>query len=105
MPDGGFKSLKLLCLSGPLLPLLSFSRNAMPELERLELRYSMLEGLFGAENLAKLKEVHLTSDDKDDEDRMTKEIASELGTLRRMDRTAPRVIFHQRPIVKKAISG
>ncbi|KAM0905771.1 hypothetical protein ACQ4PT_017182 [Festuca glaucescens] len=105
VPDGRFKSLKLLCLSGPLLPLLSFSRNAMPELERLELRYSMLEGLFGAENLAKLKEVHLTSDDKENEDRMTKEIASELGALRRIDGTAPRIIFHQRPILVKPNSG
>uniref|UniRef100_A0A453TD53 Uncharacterized protein n=1 Tax=Aegilops tauschii subsp. strangulata TaxID=200361 RepID=A0A453TD53_AEGTS len=41
VPDSGFKSLKLMCLSGPILPLLRFSRKAMPELERLEIRYNM----------------------------------------------------------------
>ena len=39
--DGGFKSLKLICFSAPLLPLLSFSVNATPELERLELNFKM----------------------------------------------------------------
>uniref|UniRef100_R7W753 Disease resistance protein RPM1 n=1 Tax=Aegilops tauschii TaxID=37682 RepID=R7W753_AEGTA len=103
--DGGFKSLKLLCLSGPLLPLLSFSSKAMPELERLEIRYSMLEGILGAENLAKLKELHLTSNDKKEEDLMTKEIASELGKLRKVDGTSPRIILHQQPISMKSNSG
>ncbi|KAM3215567.1 hypothetical protein ACQJBY_067534 [Aegilops geniculata] len=105
VPDGGFKGLKLLCLSGPILPQLSFSSKAMPELERLELQYSMLEGIFGAENLAKLKELHLTSEDKDNEDRMTKEIVSELRALKKIGGTAPTVVLHQRPTVMKPKSG
>uniref|UniRef100_A0A8R7V8K5 Disease resistance protein RPM1 n=1 Tax=Triticum urartu TaxID=4572 RepID=A0A8R7V8K5_TRIUA len=67
VPDGGFKSLKLLRFSAPLLPLLSFSRDAMPGLERLELRFS----------LAELKVVHMTLEDKDGEG-MTKKVAGEL---------------------------
>ncbi|VAI94186.1 hypothetical protein VPH35_133548 [Triticum aestivum] len=34
VPAQGFESLKLLCLSGPLLPILRFSSVAMPELEK-----------------------------------------------------------------------
>ncbi|XP_037467588.1 disease resistance protein Pik-2-like [Triticum dicoccoides] len=102
---GGFKSLKLLCLSGALLPLLSFSSKAMPELERLEIRYSMLEGILGVKYLAKLEEFHLTSDNKDNEDMMTKEIARELGVLRRIDGKGPRVILHQGPLGMKPSSA
>uniref|UniRef100_A0A0E0MI94 Disease resistance protein RPM1 n=1 Tax=Oryza punctata TaxID=4537 RepID=A0A0E0MI94_ORYPU len=59
VPAGGFENLKLLRFSAPLLPLLSFQENAMPSLERLELRFRILEGLFGIQNLKRLKEVHL----------------------------------------------
>lgn len=59
IPAGGFQKLRLLCFSAPLLPLLTFSSGAMPSLERLELRFSMLEGLHGTEFLQSLKEVHL----------------------------------------------
>ena len=95
VPEGGFKSLKLMCLSGFLLPLLSFSRGAMPELERLELRYNMLEGLSGVENLAKLKEVHFTSDAKADEDTMTKDIVEEMGIALKINGKKSKIIVHQ----------
>ncbi|KAM0920175.1 hypothetical protein ACQ4PT_007696 [Festuca glaucescens] len=94
VPDRGFKSLKLLRFSAPLLPLLSFPKNAMPQLEKLEVRFSMLEGLFGVENLAKLKTVHLTSDNKAGED-MTREIQRELESkVRHTDGKMPRIILH-----------
>ncbi|XP_048530414.1 disease resistance protein Pik-2-like [Triticum urartu] len=95
VPDGGFKSLKLLCFSAPLLPSLIFSGQAMPELERLELRFNILEGLFGAENLAKLKEVHLTLDDKAGEG-ITTEIVSEMeSAMKRTGGKTPQIILHQ----------
>jgi len=77
IPDGGFGNLKLLRLCAPLVPLLTFSENAMPKLERLEVRFKMLEGIYGAENLASLKEVYLTLNDKNGE-AMTKYIAEEV---------------------------
>jgi hypothetical protein len=49
----------------------------MPELERLELQFSMLEGLCGVENLAGLEVMHLTLDDKDGE-HMTKMVQREV---------------------------
>ncbi|CAM0908041.1 unnamed protein product [Alopecurus aequalis] len=95
VPDGGFNSLKLLRMSAPLLPLLWFSENAMPELERLELRFSMLEGLSGVENLKGLKVVHLTLDDKAGE-HMTKEVHREVEReVKRTDGETPRVILDQ----------
>lgn len=95
VPDGGFKSLKLLCFSAPLLPSLIFSEQAMPELERLELRFNILEGLFGAENVAKLKEVHLTLDDKAGEG-ITTEIVSEMeSAMKRTGGKTPQIILHQ----------
>ncbi|KAM3393046.1 hypothetical protein ACQJBY_013959 [Aegilops geniculata] len=93
VPDSGFKSLKLLCFSAPLLPLLSFPRKAMPELERLELRFNLLEGLLGVENLAKLKEVHLTLDDKTRQ-AVTKKIAGEMeNAAKKTKAKAPRIIL------------
>jgi disease resistance protein RPM1 len=95
VPAGGFRSLKLLRFSAPLLPLLSFSKDAMPELQRLELRFSMLEGLFGTENLARLEVVHLTLDDKDGE-HMTKEIQREMeSAVKRTGGKMPRIILDQ----------
>lgn len=58
-PAGGFSNLKLLRLTAPRMPLLCFAKTAMPCLERLELNFSMLEGLLGTENLQCLKELHL----------------------------------------------
>jgi disease resistance protein RPM1 len=77
IPNGGFENLKLLRLCAPLVPLLIFSEKAMPKLERLEVRFKMLEGIYGAENLASLKEVYLTLNDKDGEV-ITKYIAEEV---------------------------
>jgi hypothetical protein len=59
VPAGGFEELKLLRFSAPYVPLLSFSEDAMSGVERLELRFSMLEGLLGTENLQSLSEVHV----------------------------------------------
>ncbi|WVZ83090.1 hypothetical protein U9M48_030270 [Paspalum notatum var. saurae] len=77
IPNGGFKNLKLLRLCAPLVPLVNFSEKAMPELERLEVRFQMLEGIYGAENLARLKEVYLRLNDKESEV-MTKQIVQEI---------------------------
>ncbi|VAH25011.1 unnamed protein product [Triticum turgidum subsp. durum] len=94
IPNAGFKSLKLLRFFAPLLPVLTFSKNAMPELERLELRFSMLEGLYGVENLAGIKVVHLTLKDKDGE-YMTKEVQHEVETAvkRKTNGKAPKIIL------------
>jgi disease resistance protein RPM1 len=95
VPAGGFRSLKLLRFSAPILPLLSFSKDAMLELQRLELRFSMLEGLFGTENLPRLEVVHLTLDDKDGE-HMTKEIQREMeSAVKRTGGRMPRIILDQ----------
>uniref|UniRef100_A0A453A699 Disease resistance protein RPM1 n=1 Tax=Aegilops tauschii subsp. strangulata TaxID=200361 RepID=A0A453A699_AEGTS len=67
VPTGGFENLKLLRFLAPFVPLLSFPKNSLPKLERLELRFSMFEGLYGLENLAELEEVHLRVHDKADE--------------------------------------
>ena len=55
VPDGGFKGLKLLRFATPVLPMLIFSENAMQGLERLEMRFKVLEGVFGMDNLAGLQ--------------------------------------------------
>ncbi|KAK8447993.1 hypothetical protein SEVIR_8G194000v4 [Setaria viridis] len=59
VPAGGFMSLKLLRFSAPVMPLLSFLERAMPELQRLELQFRLLEGAYGLENLESLQQVHL----------------------------------------------
>uniref|UniRef100_A0A0D3HNT9 Uncharacterized protein n=1 Tax=Oryza barthii TaxID=65489 RepID=A0A0D3HNT9_9ORYZ len=59
IPSDGFHSLQLLRFSAPLLPLLSFLDGAMPKLQRLELRFMILEGAHGVENLASLQQVLL----------------------------------------------
>nr|QBY26081.1 disease resistance protein [Hordeum vulgare subsp. vulgare] len=96
IPNAGFKSLKLVRFFAPLLPVLIISENAMPELERLELRFSMLEGLYGVENLAGLKVVHLTLEDKEGE-HMTKEVQREVESAvkRKTDGKAPKIILNQ----------
>ncbi|KQJ87635.1 disease resistance protein RPP13 [Brachypodium distachyon] len=64
VPVEGFNNLKLLRIFVPLLPVLNFSKNCMPELERLELRFKRLEGLHGMDKLKKLHDVLLTVDHK-----------------------------------------
>ncbi|RLN33200.1 disease resistance protein RPM1-like [Panicum miliaceum] len=59
VPAGGFGSLKLLRFSSPVMPLLSFLERAMPELQRLELQFRLLEGAYSLENLKSLQQVHL----------------------------------------------
>lgn len=59
IPPDGFHGLKLLRFSAPLLPLLSFLEGAMPKLQRLELRFKVLEGCYGVENLDSLQQVLL----------------------------------------------
>lgn len=86
----GFQSLKLLRFSAPILPLLSFSENAMPKLERLELRFRMLEGLLGMENLKSLQEVHLRVNDKTGE--TTSLIIDDLITAAKEFTNKPRII-------------
>ncbi|XBJ13497.1 hypothetical protein VPH35_005658 [Triticum aestivum] len=64
VPAGGFGKLKLLRIFVPLLPSLNFSKKAMPQLERLELRFKRLEGVHGMDRLGSLHDVLLTVDDK-----------------------------------------
>ncbi|XP_062225042.1 disease resistance protein Pik-2-like [Phragmites australis] len=91
VPAGGFESLKLLRFSAPLLPLLSFSENAMPKLESIELRFNMLEGIFGTENIAELKEVCLRLNDEDGEV-MAKKIVDEMkSAAKRIGTKRPRI--------------
>jgi disease resistance protein RPM1 len=42
-----------------MLPLLSFLEDATPKLQRLELRFKVLEGCYGVENLESLQQVLL----------------------------------------------
>ncbi|CAN6363371.1 unnamed protein product [Urochloa humidicola] len=57
---GGFEKLKLLRFVAPVLPPLSFLEGAMPTLESLELKFITVEGVWGMENLASLRQVLLT---------------------------------------------
>ncbi|XP_040384537.1 disease resistance protein Pik-2-like isoform X2 [Oryza brachyantha] len=52
-----FPSLRLLRFMTPVIPLLAFQEEAMPKLQRLELRFGMLEGVHGLENLSSLQQV------------------------------------------------
>ncbi|EAZ42023.1 hypothetical protein OsJ_26574 [Oryza sativa Japonica Group] len=54
--DEGFEKLKLLHFAAPVLPSLSFLEGAMPELQRLELRFRMVDYMYGLENLSKLQQ-------------------------------------------------
>ncbi|KAL6890329.1 hypothetical protein ACP4OV_009092 [Aristida adscensionis] len=69
---GGFEKLKLLRFVAPVLPPLSFQEEAMPKLERLELRFRMIEGVYGLENLANLRQVLLTVSSQAPEDAKVK---------------------------------
>uniref|UniRef100_A0A0D9XU04 Uncharacterized protein n=1 Tax=Leersia perrieri TaxID=77586 RepID=A0A0D9XU04_9ORYZ len=66
--DEGFKKLKLLRLAALALPSLSFLEGAMPALQRLELRFRMVECVHGLENLESLKQVCLTISSQAPED-------------------------------------
>jgi len=65
---GGFTKLKLLCFAAPALPPLSFLEGAMPVLQRIELKFRMVEGVYGLENLESLQQVLLTISSQAPED-------------------------------------
>ncbi|KAK3159730.1 hypothetical protein QOZ80_1BG0050350 [Eleusine coracana subsp. coracana] len=62
IPAGGFSKLKLLRIFVPLLPSLNFAKKATPQLEKLELRFKMMEGLHGIDELEILRDVILIVD-------------------------------------------
>jgi disease resistance protein RPM1 len=95
-PDGGFENLKLLHLCAPVIPLVSFMENGMAKLERLEVQFKMLEGIYGTENLARLEEVYLRLNDKDGE-AMTNQIVEEIKSAVRGNtakKSIARIILH-----------
>jgi len=89
VPTGGFESLKLLRFSAPLLPLLSFSEDAMPKLERIELQFDMLEGILGTENLVELKEVYLRLNQKHGKFMAEKIVQEVKSAVKRIDVQKP----------------
>ncbi|VAI41332.1 unnamed protein product [Triticum turgidum subsp. durum] len=93
VPASGFEELKLLHFSAPLVPLLTFQNNAMPKLERIELRFSNFGGMHDMENLQGLKEVHLRMHDKAGE--VTKLMVNEMATAATEDDKGPRIIVDQ----------
>lgn len=90
VPGGGYKSLKLLRFTAPLLPLLNFSEGAMPELQRIDLQFTKLEGLSNMGSLASLREVHLAMNKQ--ADAATGEIVSDLTMAARGGANKLRVI-------------
>ncbi|CAO2149105.1 unnamed protein product [Urochloa humidicola] len=93
VPAGGFKNLKLLRVSAPVVPQLSFAEKAMPSLERLELRFRILEGLYGIENITFLKEVHLRVHDKAGD--VTMSMVQDMADASRKADKDPRIIVDQ----------
>nr|UBY07498.1 NBS-LRR disease resistance protein [Dasypyrum villosum] len=81
VPSGGFKSLKLLRFFAPLVPKLSFTEDAMPALERIEMRFEAFEGLFGIDTLESLQEVHLRVNSAADE--ITNFIVEDLKAIKK----------------------
>jgi len=84
---GGFTKLKLLCFAAPALPPLSFLEGAMPGLQRIELKFRMVEGVYGLENLESLQQVLLTISSQAPEDARAK--ASQIKKLARMINRKP----------------
>uniref|UniRef100_A0A0E0MH21 Rx N-terminal domain-containing protein n=1 Tax=Oryza punctata TaxID=4537 RepID=A0A0E0MH21_ORYPU len=70
--DEGFEKLKLLRFAAPVLPSLSFLEGPMRELQRLELRFRMVDCMYGLENLSKLQQVFLTVSSQAPEDTKAK---------------------------------
>uniref|UniRef100_A0A0E0MH26 Uncharacterized protein n=1 Tax=Oryza punctata TaxID=4537 RepID=A0A0E0MH26_ORYPU len=79
VPDGGFTKLRLLRFTAPMLPPLSFLEGAMTELQRLELRFRIIECVYGLENLSSLQQVFLTFSSQAAED--AKEKVSQIKGL------------------------
>ncbi|OEL37751.1 hypothetical protein BAE44_0001230 [Dichanthelium oligosanthes] len=82
VPAGGFRNLKLLCFAAPVLPPLSFLEGAMPGLQRIELKFRMVEGVYGLENLASIQQVVMTVSSQAPEDAKAK--ASQVKKLASM---------------------
>ncbi|WVZ50596.1 hypothetical protein U9M48_001837 [Paspalum notatum var. saurae] len=82
VPAGGFEKLKLLRFVAPVLPPLSFLEGAMPKLQRIEMRFRMMDGIYGLENLASIRQVVLTISSQAPEDAKAK--ASQVKELARM---------------------
>ncbi|KAK3143198.1 hypothetical protein QOZ80_4BG0359850 [Eleusine coracana subsp. coracana] len=93
VPDEGFEGLKLLRFATPILPLLIFSEKAMPQVQRVEMRFKVLEGVFGMDNLAGLQELHLRVSDK--AGKFTKSALAHLAKQARKYAQAPRVVLFQ----------
>lgn len=93
VPDGGFEGLKLLRFATPVLPLLIFSEKAMPVVERLEMSFKVLEGVFGMDNLVGLQEVHLQVSDK--AGKFTRSALARLTKQARKFANAPRVVVDE----------
>ncbi|EMS57199.1 Disease resistance protein RPM1 [Triticum urartu] len=93
IPSDGFHSLRLLRFSAPVLPLLSFLEGAMPKLQRLELRFKVLEGAYGVENLVSLQQVLLRVSQQASE--TTKVKVSDIRSSVRMHPNKPTVVVDE----------
>ncbi|XP_062217439.1 disease resistance protein Pik-2-like [Phragmites australis] len=93
VPPGGFVRLKLLRFSAPVMPLLSFLEGAMPELQRLELQFRILEGAYGLENPGNLQQVNLTVSQQASE--ATKVKVSDIRSSVGMHQNKPTVVVDE----------
>lgn len=92
VPSTGFHNLKLLRFTAPLslMPPLSFLDNAMPQLERIYLKFNNFQGLHGIHNLPMLQEVHIEV--KSDAGVFTTSLLRNLLEATRQDDKGPRII-------------
>jgi len=90
---GVFERLKLLRFVTPVLPPLSFLEGAMPKVESLELKFIMVEGIYGLENLASLRQVLLTVSSQAPE--VAKAKVSQIKALASMNPKQPSVIIDE----------
>jgi len=93
VPADGFSSLKLLRFSAPVIPLLSFLEGAMSELQRLELQFSLSEGVYGIEYLRSLQQVHLRVSQQASEATKVKE--SDIRNSVRMHPKKPTIVVDE----------
>ncbi|KAF8772304.1 hypothetical protein HU200_005896 [Digitaria exilis] len=93
---GGFRKLKLLRFAAPVLPPLSFLEGAMLGLQRIELRFRMVEGVYGLENLESLQLVLLTISSQAPKDARAKALQiKELASMVRHKLNAPSVVLDE----------
>ncbi|KAF7076444.1 hypothetical protein CFC21_081096 [Triticum aestivum] len=67
VPPGGFENLKLLRFFATIVPRLTFAAEAMPAVERIDMRLQAFEGVYGIDRLKSIQEVHLSVDNQADE--------------------------------------